>query len=303
MANTEPPSISLRRGAALLEVAPAAGGAVTRYALESDDGDIDWLRSATPDVLRARTPTGMACFPLVPFSNRVGYGCFSFGGRVIELPPNFPPEPHAIHGHGWRAEWRVVERDPHSVAVEYRHPGDAWPFPYRARQTLRLEPEGLHARMEVTNEGEEPMPVGFGWHPYFVRTSRTRVTASVERVWLTGADLLPERLAAVPDEWRLDGGLRPDDVALDNNFDGWDGRARIDWPERGAFLELEADGPFRVLVVYTPPGEDYVCVEPATSCIDAFNLAAAGCGDTGMLVVEPGGSVSGSIRMRPVVDG
>ena len=41
--------------------------------------------------------------------------------------------------------------------------------------------------MELTlhNESATPMPAGLGWHPYFPRTPRTRVTARVGAIWLT----------------------------------------------------------------------------------------------------------------------
>ena len=44
-------------------------------------------------------------------------------------------------------------------------------------------------------------------------------------------------------------------------------------------------GPLGFLVVYTPPGEDFFCAEPVSNATDAFNLAAAGRTDTGMLVL------------------
>lgn len=299
---TEPHRIRLRRDAAILELAPAAGGAITRYARDDGGGPVDLLRPASPEAVEERVPTRMACFPLVPFSNRVGYGRFTFRGRSIELPANFPPEPHAIHGHGWSAPWEVLDRTEDSATLEYRHHADAWPFPYRVRQRFQLAPDHLAVSMEVRNEGDESMPVGFGWHPFFVRTPETRVTATVDRVWLAGDDALPERLIPVPEGWGLADGLKPDGLSLDNNFLGWDGHARIDWPEREAGLELEVEGPFGVLVLYTPAGEDFFCVEPASNSIDAFNLAAGGREDTGMLVLDPGRSVSGSMRLRPVQD-
>jgi aldose 1-epimerase len=51
--------------------------------------------------------------------------------------------------------------------------------------------------------------------------------------------------------------------------------------------------------VYTPPGASYFCAEPVSHCTDAFNLAAQARDDTGMLVLEPGASVSAAVRLRP----
>jgi aldose 1-epimerase len=79
-----------------------------------------------------------------------------------------------------------------------------------------------------------------------------------------------------------------DAVALDNCFVGWSRRATIDWPELGARLVIRAEPPLDCLVVYTPAGRPFFCLEPVSHVTDAFNLAAAGRRDSGMLVLEPG---------------
>jgi len=62
---------------------------------------------------------------------------------------------------------------------------------------------------------------------------------------------------------------------------------------------MTADTVFSCLVVYTPAGQNFFCAEPATNCIDAFNLADVGRTDTGMLVVKPGETLSGVVTLTP----
>lgn len=92
--------ITLRADGAGLTVAPAVGGAVTRYWLERDGTTWEWLRPTPPEALRDAFPYRTAAFPLVPYSNRIREGRFAFRGRAVTLPLNRPPERHAIHGHG-----------------------------------------------------------------------------------------------------------------------------------------------------------------------------------------------------------
>jgi aldose 1-epimerase len=54
-------------------------------------------------------------------------------------------------------------------------------------------------------------------------------------------------------------------------------------------------------VVYTPPGEAFFCVEPVSHITDAFNLAAAGRTDTGMLSLLPGESVRATLTLTPEI--
>lgn len=240
----------------------------------------------------------MSCFPLVPFSNRIRNGKFTFEGRGIELPPNFPPEPHAIHGHGWRATWRPAVQYDDVAVLEYVHAADEWPFPYTARQTFRISPEDLILEMTVRNDGEAAMPAGFGFHPYFIRTPGARLHTSARAMWESDDEAMPSRLVDPPE---LDG-LDPNAIVLDNNFIGWSGAAVIEWPEWNGRLAMETDGPFECFVIYTPEGEDYFCAEPATNCIDAFNLATEGRNDTGMQIIQPGTEIGGAIRMAPSLE-
>ena len=301
MVQDEPRLVELRTGSTRFSVvAPGVGGSIARYASGRNGSTMEWLRPASPEAIASRSAGGTSSFPMVPFSNRIRDAAFRFRGRLVQLPRNFPPEPHAIHGHAWRAPWTVVERTEAGLTLEYRHPADAWPWTYSAQQTFDLTEERLRVRFAVTNEASEAMPVGFGLHPYFVRTPRSVVRADVGRMWESDADRMPSRLVAAPPQLLFDdAGLNPDATPLDNNFLEFGGRAVIEWPEWNARLRIDADPIYACLVVYTPPGQDFFCVEPATNCIDAFNLAAAGRTDTGLIVLESGDTAVGDVTFTP----
>ena len=300
MPQDEPRVVELRSGSTRLNVAPDVGGSITRYASERSGTTIEWLRPASPDAIASGAAGGTSSFPMVPFSNRIRDAAFRFRGRLVRLPRNFPPEPHAIHGHAWRAPWAVVERTEAALTLEYRHAAGAWPWPYVAQQEFDLTEQRLRVRFAVTNESPTVMPVGFGLHPYFVRTPRAVVRADVGRMWEADADRMPARLVPAPPQLRPSGaGLNPDATPLDNNFVGFGGRAVIEWPEWNARLRIDADPVYSCLVIYTPAGQDFFCVEPATNCIDGFNLADAGRTDTGLIVLEPGDTATGDVTFTP----
>jgi len=291
----------LRVGPAVLEVCPEIGGAISRYAFEYPGLTIEWLRRAPPDSVTRRAVGEMSCFPMVPFSNRVRNATFRFGGRQITLAKNFPPEPHAIHGHAWQAEWEIVDQKATSITIEYRHSAGSWPWSYRARQSFILTPASLRVQFSVTNQDTRLMPVGFGLHPFFVRTRRVRIRADVAQMWRNDRNKMPVELVEPPAD--LTGrGLNPDGVPLDNNFIGFSGSSVIEWPEWRARLRMRTDPIFECLVVYTPAGQDFFCVEPATNCVDSFNLAERGRLDTGLIVLEPGETRAGTVVFIPTLD-
>src|SRR5260370_1323779 len=95
--------ITLRADGAGLTVAPAVGGAVTRYWLERDGTTWEWLRPTPPEALRDVFPYRTAAFPLVPYSNRIRQGRFAFRGRAVTLPLNPPPARPPIPRPRWQS--------------------------------------------------------------------------------------------------------------------------------------------------------------------------------------------------------
>jgi aldose 1-epimerase len=283
--------ITLRAGDAAVELAPEVGGSVTRYWIERGPVTREWLRPTPAGALRAGHPDRAAAFPLVPYSNRIRAGRFSFRGRSVVEPLNRPPERHAIHGHGWQARWQPTEVTAATARLEYRHPAGAWPWAYHATQRFTLTPSGLTVELGLSNQSTAPMPAGLGWHPYFPRTPRATITADVRAMWLTDEERMPTELVAPP--------AAPFGRGRDNCFVGWNRRVTIDWPELGARLVMRATPPLDDLVVFTPARRPFFCVEPVSHVTDAFNLAEAGRSDSGILVLEPGETLRTAVVLTP----
>ncbi|MCH2271358.1 MAG: aldose 1-epimerase, partial [SAR324 cluster bacterium] len=176
--------LTLRSGNALLAIIPEVGGCITRYCLKTEEQVLELMRPATQAGLAPADPLEMSCFPLIPFSNRIRNGRFSFQGKQIKISPNFPPEVHTIHGHGWKVPWTVSEVKEIRAVLAYQHFSDEWPFPYLAHQVFELTDSALTVTLQICNTGESAMPVGLGLHPYFVRTPLAVITAKTEKMWI-----------------------------------------------------------------------------------------------------------------------
>lgn len=290
-----PAPLPLRSGPLECVLCPGIGGSIGRLSYDAGDRTVALLRPASAAAMASGPADGLGCFPLVPFSNRIAGGRFRFGDRSVALPCPPPHAPHAIHGHGWSAPWRVVRAEAAGAVLEYRHTADAWPWDYRAIQTVTLSPDGLTMTLAVINESDAPMPAGFGLHPYFVKPRGTVLTARTGGVWRNGPTLLPTERAPPPPAWDFAAGRAMDTVTLDNGFFGWDGTAALAWPALGLRLLLRADAVFGHLVVYAPPGEDYLCVEPVSHMTDAVNRPEEP--DHGMAALAPGARLEGTIAV------
>ncbi|NJO37523.1 MAG: aldose 1-epimerase [Rhizobiales bacterium] len=285
----------LEAGDYQLELCPEGGGCITALRYQG----LDVMRPATKAYWDGFQPRESASFPLVPFSNRIADGRFTYGGRDYQLPINMPPEPHAIHGDGWLAAWTVELRDA-CRAILMHEPEDA-PIPYRARQIFDLDDAGLTATLEITNTGGHALPFGFGHHPYFPRTEGLTLQAAVAEVWLPDERKLPQDKVALPEEWDLNAATRLAPLDLDHCFTGFGGRAVMHWPESGLELAIETDPVFGHLVVYVPPGRSFVCVEPVSHVTDGVHQLLAGRVDTGLVVLEPGARLDGKMRFSASV--
>ncbi len=286
--------VTISDGLAELEVTPQ-GGCILAFRWLSAGATVDWLRPTSPEA--APAPTDTACFPLVPYSNRIRDARFSFEGRDYRLARNFGDSPHSIHGHGWKVPWQTTGRSESSLALAYTHDEADWPSAYRAEQHFALRDGALSVEISVANTGARAMPAGLGLHPYFPRSPQCRLSAALEGMWKTDAEVMPTELIKAD----LSGGLQPEAAALDNCFTGFTGEAVIDWPERHASLTLQADGDLTFLVVFTPPGEDFFCVEPVSHSTDAVNLATQR-DDTGLKVLQPGERFASTLRFIPRLD-
>lgn len=272
---------------------PELGGCISHFRQHHRHGDVtDWLRPlAGEDMLQS------ACYPLVPFSNRIDHGRFVHGDKVIQLAPNFAPEPHAIHGHGCWRPWTVTAQHVDNVTLAYDHQPDAWPWPYRAEQTVALAEGRLSITLSVTNRGEATMPVGLGLHPFFPKTDPAAVRMTVGALHETADFGMPVRrdlqhpaLSAF-----AKGKLLP--TGLDHCFDGWDGQASLAWAD-GRHLALSTNGLAGHVVVYSPEDGDFFCVEPVTHMTDAANRDDADWGgNTGWRELAPGEELSLSVAM------
>src|SRR5688572_19813709 len=104
------PLLTLHEGALSLALAPHVGGSVARFSFEKAGRTVELFRSMPAAAIAECNPLHAGCFPLIPLSNRIENGRYSFAGRSFVMAPNLPPHPHPLHGHGWLGSWAVRER-------------------------------------------------------------------------------------------------------------------------------------------------------------------------------------------------
>jgi aldose 1-epimerase len=297
-----------------VEVWPALGSNTVRWQVRAGRKTRDLIYAPPAQELFER-PTRGGVPVLFPFPNRIRGGEFTWQGACHRLPKNDSAQANAIHGFAPRLPWHVLDHGADEVGAwvraEFTSVGATdertnWPAQYRMVLTIRLMGSSLRHEAEVFNPGQQPLPFGLGYHPYFVATPDCLIQTPARSRWLL-QDSLPtgdrEPLPAALDlrEPRPVEGLTLDDVFTDfpdvvPDRDGLVDRGRVEYPGAGV-LRVRTSPAFRELVLFTPPHRPAVCLEPYTCPTDAVNLTNAG-QKVGWQVLQPGEKWEGVVEYR-----
>jgi aldose 1-epimerase len=235
-----------------------------------------------------------ACYPLIPFSNRVAHAQLVWNGTSHPLVKNFAGEEHSIHGVGWLRTWQVLEHSDDFCMLSLEHAADkAWPFAFNASQTFRLHGDTLEMTMSITNQSPHPAPVGLGWHPYFMKRSPSHLQFQAQGIWHMGSDKLPTDL-------QMSSGLNQscDNLQIDNCFEGWSGHAQL----CDELMRVKIESDMRRLVVFTNQEKDFIAIEPVSHANNAMNAGNPKESEKrGVVTLPPGQSwqVSMQISVSP----
>jgi aldose 1-epimerase len=291
------PIVTLRSGALELALAPSVGGAIVGFRRNG----IPLMRETPEQALHDRLVRQTSSYPLIPYSNRIDQGRFSFEGVTHKLALNFGDHPHSIHGNAWQRPWHVAEASDTRCRLTLLHrpvgeEAEGWPFAYKAEQLFALTSDDLTVTLTIENKDDRAVPAGFGLHPFFPRRPGVRLRFTADGVYQTGPDSLPTESISVPDEWNYSEMRVLGEPHLDNCFNGWDGEAEISFEQDSVRLRMQADPVFGHLVVYVPDGRDFFAIEPVTHVNNAVNRPEIS--NHGLYVLRPGEQLTGTVKFQ-----
>lgn len=282
-----------------VRILPEVGGALAGFDYRKGAKKMPLMRSFEPPATPSGPPPDpnrLACYPLLPWSNRIAHGGFDVDGHRITLATNRDDDPYPIHGSGWQRAWRVLSHNDREARLALdEHAADA--YAYQASLHYLLHEDALEVALKVTNTGARTLPFGLGLHPFFPRHRDTTLQAPAAQVWLNdGHSPLPVKLVDVPPAWNFDQ-ARPLPDELNHGFRAWSGSAVIRWPSHGLYLQVETD--VDAFVLYTPTGEGFFCFEPVDHAINAVHLPG-GPAANGMTLLAPQSSLARHFAFRVI---
>ena len=255
------------------------------------------------DLQMAAARGSTAGIPLLhPWANRLEGMRYAAAGREVHLDASSPMlhlDAHGLPMHGvpWsRLAWEPIEsqRNRLSARLEWCRNEllDIFPFPHRIELTATLCAEALTLETALIAGPDGPVPVSFGFHPYFGIPDVPRAKWQLS---------LPAMRRLLLDERGIpSGGEEPcnrfDSEVGERSFD--DGFALLDaCPSfcltgggRRITVELLAGYPYAQ--IFAPNEQEFVAIEPMTAPTNALRSGY------GLRVVAPRERFEAAFRVR-----
>ena len=262
--------LTLRAGAYAASVLPHAGARLASLTWSDRIRHFDLIVPIPAGIAfdPQHWPAGGA-FAMAPYSNRLGGATFNWGERRIHLTPA-PGATHALLGFAHRVSWEVQSRAPSETVLRYTHRADheGWPWPFELSMQIALDAGGAMLRLRITNQSEQAMPAGLGWHPYHpAHGLSTQPQAQVLLAAHARRDVGLDGLARLPPH-AGPGAAAPFALASTDLqhqtcvFEDWSGQASLPLAP-GLRIALQTTGA-RHLVLHAARDLAHVCLEPVT---------------------------------------
>jgi len=281
---------------------PSAGMVCASWVVDGDE-----LLGQRGGLARYEATRSTMGIPLLhPWANRINGWNYAAAGRRVELDPDSPiikTDPNGVPIHGFLGAspyWDILgaTADDTMARLSARldfadHPEylEGFPFPHTLELDVTLRETTITIRSTITAGAETPVPISYGFHPYFTIPDAPREEWHVE---------LPPMKHLLVDEGLIPTGeLEPfsaDPGPLgDTTYDD----IYTDLPESPRFVLAGGDhritvdflAGYRYAVVFAPEDDDVVCFEPMTAPTNALQS-----GD-GLETVPPGESRSASFSI------
>jgi aldose 1-epimerase len=254
------------------------------------------------DLEAAEARGSTAGIPLLhPWANRLAALGYRAAGRVVALDPSSPllhldENMLPIHGVPWpRLAWDLTESSQHRLAARLEWNTSClltvFPFRHRLEMAVTICAGSLMLETTLVAGSDGPVPVSFGFHPYFGIPQLPRAQWRLQ---------LPEMRRLVLDGRGIPTGEEEAFAGLDaplGDLDFDDGFALLGKGTSfalvgaGRRISVEMFSGYPYTQVFAPKEKDYVALEPMTA---PTNALASG---RGLRLVPPGDEFRAAFRI------
>jgi aldose 1-epimerase len=218
---------------------------------------------------------------LYPWANRLSATTYHVGDTTVSLTvgaDGVRADEHGAPIHGVLAAypgWRVTAATRNTMSAELDYGSDpdllsSFPFPHMLSQHITLAERTLTVETTVTPTTAAPVPLCFGYHPYFaipdVPRAQWSLTAPAMRRLPTDDRGIPTGEA---EQWSGTSGPLGD-TTYDDGFDEVPDGAVFTVSAGDRRIEVTFEKGYPAAQLFAPPSEGLVAIEPMAAPTDAL---------------------------------
>lgn len=255
------------------------------------------------DLQSAAAKGSTAGIPLLyPWANRLASHRYLAAGREVNLNLSSPLlhlDEHGLPMHGvpWSLlGWNLTDSKQDSISARFEWTRsdllDVFPFPHVLEMAVTLRTDGLMLETTLVAGPDGPVPVSFGFHPYFGLPELPRAQWRLELPAMRR--LAHDRLGIPTGEEEafdaFDAELGESD--FDDCFALLAESSSLSLAGGGRRITVEFLDGYPYVQVFAPKSKDYVALEPMTAPTNALTSGR------GLQLVEASGKFRSAFRIR-----
>ena len=257
--------VTLQNNDLYFELSPEMGASVTKFKDKKSGKDIFRPFPKTKKINRKNCYFS-GYFLTVPYFGAIHKKTFLYQKKYISLPRTHPLEPDTIHGEGWVNKWKIKKKSKTFVELNFYHNGKTgFPHKYLVLQKFSLLKTSLKIFVQIKNIDSSPFECGIGFHPWFHIGNNSKISSN-SFSYIQNAKNNFKRKKLTKNKF-----LDLNKYKIDETFLGWNGKSKLELND-DIILEINNKKNVKNLHVYTPPGENFFCIEPVTNVRDSFYL-------------------------------
>ena len=227
---------------------------------------------------------------LFPISGELSNDCYTVNGLQYNI---------AKHGFAREMPWQAVETEEGEkgqITLELRYNEDTlkvYPFKFHIFFKYMLEGNSLYINQEYINEGEQDMPFYTGFHPYFICGDKKQLKFDIDAdKYVDCTDIHTDYHRSEVKKYT---GIIDFDSPIDFGFPLNEKQSMnysMEDPVKGRKILVEGSTEYKLMVMWTMQGKNFICIEPWMTAPDALNTGK------GLCVVKPGGRVKAGVKFE-----
>jgi len=202
-----------------------------------------------------------------------------------------------MHGVPWsQLQWNVVSSHADALTARLDWLSQEllaiFPFPHHVEMAVRLRPVDLEIQTTVFADSGSPVPISFGFHPYFGLPGIPREEWTLNAPAMCKLALDAQGIPTGQETPSMSLAARLGNTGYDDGFALSGEQATFSIAGDGYSVVIEFESGFPFAQIFAPKDKEFIAIEPMTAATNAL------CSGEGLRVIAPAEQFTASFRIE-----